>query len=87
MVGWGIYGLEEFFELLFIFILLVGYDKDFFIILLFFLLFWERFLLDLYGGYCDVVYIVVCLENEVLFEGVKIFFRDLSVVYEMCRFG
>ena len=63
--------------------LLVGYDKDFLTISPFSLPFWERLLLDPYGGHRDVAYIVVCPENEALLEGAKTFFRDLSAVYEV----
>lgn len=63
--------------------LLVGCDKDFLTISPFSLPFWERLLLDPYGGHRDVAYIVVCPENEALLEGAKTFFRDLSAVYEV----
>lgn len=63
--------------------LLVGYDKDFLTISPFSLPFWERLLLDPYGGHRDVAYIVVCPENEALLDGAKTFFRDLSAVYEV----
>lgn len=63
--------------------LLVGYDKEFLTISPFSLPFWERLLLEPYGGHRDVAYIVVCPENEALLEGAKTFFRDLSAVYEV----
>lgn len=87
MAGRGTYGSEESPEPLPIPTLLVGYDKDFLTISPFSLPFWERLLLDPYGGHRDVAYIVVCPENEALLEGAKTFFRDLSAVYEMCRLG
>lgn len=61
----------------------MGYDKDFLTISPFSLPFWERLLLDPYGGHRDVAYIVVCPENEALLDGAKTFFRDLSAVYEV----
>uniref|UniRef100_A0A8C0VH24 Mediator of RNA polymerase II transcription subunit 13 n=1 Tax=Cyanistes caeruleus TaxID=156563 RepID=A0A8C0VH24_CYACU len=87
MAGRGTYGSEESPEPLPIPTLLVGYDKDFLTISPFSLPFWERLLLDPYGGHRDVAYIVVCPENEALLDGAKTFFRDLSAVYEMCRLG
>lgn len=78
-----ILGSEESPEPLPIPTLLVGYDKDFLTISPFSLPFWERLLLDPYGGHRDVAYIVVCPENEALLEGAKTFFRDLSAVYEV----
>lgn len=65
--------------------LLVGYDKEFLTISPFSLPFWERLLLEPYGGHRDVAYIVVCPENEALLEGAKTFFRDLSAVYEVSK--
>lgn len=61
----------------------MGYDKEFLTISPFSLPFWERLLLEPYGGHRDVAYIVVCPENEALLEGAKTFFRDLSAVYEV----
>ena len=87
MAGRGTYGSEESPEPLPIPTLLVGYDKEFLTISPFSLPFWERLLLEPYGGHRDVAYIVVCPENEALLEGAKTFFRDLSAVYEMCRLG
>lgn len=80
-----IVGSEESPEPLPIPTLLVGYDKDFLTISPFSLPFWERLLLDPYGGHRDVAYIVVCPENEALLDGAKTFFRDLSAVYEVRR--
>ncbi|CAJ0935827.1 unnamed protein product [Ranitomeya imitator] len=67
--------------------LLVGYDKDYLTIAPFSLPFWERLLLEPYGGQRDVGYLVLCPENPALLDGAKAFFSDLSAVYEMCRLG
>lgn len=63
--------------------LLVGYDKDFLTIAPFSLPFWERLLLEPYGGQRDVGYLVLCPENPALLNGVKAFLSDLSAVYEV----
>ncbi|XP_072004219.1 mediator of RNA polymerase II transcription subunit 13-like [Engystomops pustulosus] len=87
MAGRGSYGSEESPEPLPIPNLLVGYDKDFLTIAPFALPFWERLLLEPYGGQRDVGYLVLCPENPALLDGAKAFFSDLSAVYEMCRLG
>lgn len=63
--------------------LLVGYDKDFLTIAPFSLPFWERLLLEPYGGQRDIGYLVLCPENPALLSGAKAFFSDLSAVYEV----
>lgn len=87
MAGRGSYGSEESPEPLPIPNLLVGYDKDFLTIAPFSLPFWERLLLEPYGGQRDVGYLVLCPENPALLDGAKAFLSDLSAVYEMCRLG
>ncbi|XP_063769367.1 mediator of RNA polymerase II transcription subunit 13-like isoform X2 [Pseudophryne corroboree] len=87
MAGRGSYGSEESPEPLPIPNLLVGYDKDFLTIAPFSLPFWERLLLEPYGGQRDVGYLVLCPENPALLDGAKAFFSDLSAVYEMLRLG
>ncbi|XP_075069949.1 mediator of RNA polymerase II transcription subunit 13-like isoform X2 [Mixophyes fleayi] len=87
MAGRGSYGSEESPEPLPIPNLLVGYDKDFLTIAPFSLPFWERLLLEPYGGQRDMGYLVLCPENPALLDGAKAFFSDLSAVYEMSRLG
>ncbi|XP_073486447.1 mediator of RNA polymerase II transcription subunit 13-like [Aquarana catesbeiana] len=87
MAGRGSYGSEESPEPLPVPNLLVGYDKDFLTIAPFSLPFWERLLLEPYGGQRDVGYLVLCPENPALLNGAKTFLSDLSAVYEMCRLG
>ncbi|KAM9329372.1 mediator of RNA polymerase II transcription subunit 13-like [Gastrophryne carolinensis] len=87
MAGRGSYGSEESPEPLPIPNLLVGYDKDFLTIAPFSLPFWERLLMEPFGGQRDVGYLVLCPESPALKDGAKAFFSDLSAVYEMCRLG
>ncbi|MGH0154281.1 UNVERIFIED_CONTAM: hypothetical protein FKN15_060300 [Acipenser sinensis] len=67
--------------------LLVGYDQDFLALSPLALPFWEKLLLEPYGGQRDTAFLVVCPDSEALISGAKSFFRDLSSVYEACRLG
>ncbi|MGH0114836.1 UNVERIFIED_CONTAM: hypothetical protein FKN15_058325 [Acipenser sinensis] len=87
MAGRGSYGSEESPEPLPIPTLLVGYDRDFLALSPLALPFWEKLLLEPYGGQRDTAFLVVCPDSEALISGAKSFFRDLSSVYEACRLG
>ncbi|KAG7481046.1 hypothetical protein MATL_G00062900 [Megalops atlanticus] len=87
MAGRGSYGSEESPEPLPIPTLLLGYDRDFLALSPLALPFWEKLLLEPYGGQRDVAFLVICPDNEALLAGARVFFRDLSAVYETCRLG
>ncbi|XP_015221754.2 mediator of RNA polymerase II transcription subunit 13-like isoform X1 [Lepisosteus oculatus] len=87
MAGRGSYGSEESPEPLPIPTLLLGYDRDFLALSPLALPFWEKLLLEPYGGQRDVAFLVVCPDSEALTAGARGFFRELSAVYETCRLG
>uniref|UniRef100_A0AAR2K264 Mediator of RNA polymerase II transcription subunit 13 n=1 Tax=Pygocentrus nattereri TaxID=42514 RepID=A0AAR2K264_PYGNA len=87
MAGRGSYGSEESPEPLPIPTLLVGYDRDFLALSPLALPFWEKLLLEPYGGQRDVAYLVLCPDNDPILNGAKAFFQELSAVYESCRLG
>ncbi|KAG9354454.1 hypothetical protein JZ751_001164 [Albula glossodonta] len=87
MAGRGSYGSEESPEPLPIPTLLLGYDRDFLALSPLALPFWEKLLLEPYGGQRDVAFLVICPDNEALLTGARVFFRELSAVYETCRLG
>lgn len=87
MAGRGSYGSEESPEPLPIPTLLVGYDKDFLALSPLALPFWEKLLLEPYGGQRDVAFLVLCPDNDILLAGARTFFQELSAVYETCRLG
>ncbi|KAJ8414096.1 hypothetical protein AAFF_G00066940 [Aldrovandia affinis] len=87
MAGRGSYGSEESPEPLPIPTLLLGYDRDFLALSPLALPFWEKLLLEPYGGQRDVAFLVICPDNEALLAGARVFYRELSVVYETCRLG
>ncbi|XP_064152375.1 mediator of RNA polymerase II transcription subunit 13-like isoform X1 [Anguilla rostrata] len=87
MAGRGSYGSEESPEPLPIPTLLLGYDRDFLALSPLALPFWEKLLLEPYGGQRDVAFLVICPDNEALLAGARVFFRELSAVYETCRLG
>uniref|UniRef100_A0A8C7UM93 Mediator of RNA polymerase II transcription subunit 13 n=1 Tax=Oncorhynchus mykiss TaxID=8022 RepID=A0A8C7UM93_ONCMY len=91
MAGRGSYGSEESPEPLPIPTLLLGYydnyDRNFLALSPLALPFWEKLLLEPYGGQRDVAFLVLCPNSETLLAGAQAFFQELSAVYETCRLG
>ncbi|XP_068190986.1 mediator of RNA polymerase II transcription subunit 13-like isoform X3 [Antennarius striatus] len=89
MAGRGSYGSEESPEPLPIPTVLLGYDRDrdFLALSPLALPFWEKLLLEPYGGQRDVAYLVVCPNSPSLLAAAQAFFQELSAVYETCRLG
>uniref|UniRef100_A0A8C2A6M6 Mediator of RNA polymerase II transcription subunit 13 n=1 Tax=Cyprinus carpio TaxID=7962 RepID=A0A8C2A6M6_CYPCA len=87
MAGRGSYGSEESPEPLPIPSVLLGYDRDFLSLSPLALPFWEKFLLEPYGGQRDVAFLVLCPNYDALLSSAKAFFQELSAVYETCRLG
>ncbi|XP_041825899.1 mediator of RNA polymerase II transcription subunit 13-like isoform X2 [Melanotaenia boesemani] len=89
MAGRGSYGSEESPEPLPIPTVLLGYDRerDFLALSPLALPFWEKLLLEPYGGQRDVAYVVVCPNSPSLLAAARAFFLELSAVYETCRLG
>ncbi|KAJ3605431.1 hypothetical protein NHX12_027478, partial [Muraenolepis orangiensis] len=89
MAGRGSYGSEESPEPLPIPPLLLGYDRerDFLALSPLALPFWEKLLLEPYGGQRDVAYLVLCPDSPLMLAGARAFFQELSSVYETCRLG
>ncbi|XP_028318308.1 mediator of RNA polymerase II transcription subunit 13-like isoform X1 [Gouania willdenowi] len=89
MAGRGSYGSEESPEPLPIPTVLLGYDRerDFLALSPLALPFWEKLLLEPYGGQRDVAYVVVCPNSPSLLDAARAFFRELNAVYETCRLG
>ncbi|XP_034047334.1 mediator of RNA polymerase II transcription subunit 13-like isoform X2 [Thalassophryne amazonica] len=89
MAGRGSYGSEESPEPLPIPTVLLGYDRerDFLALSPLALPFWEKLLLEPYGGQRDATYLVLCPNSPSLLAAARTFFQDLSAVYETCRLG
>lgn len=79
----GPLGSEESPEPLPIPTLLLGYDRDFLALSPLALPFWEKLLLEPYGGQRDVAFLVLCPDNDILLAGARTFFQELSAVYEV----
>lgn len=64
---------------------LLGYDRerDFLALSPLALPFWEKLLLEPYGGQRDVAYMVVCPNSPSLLSAARSFFLELSAVYEV----
>lgn len=64
---------------------LLGYDRerDFLALSPLALPFWEKLLLEPYGGQRDVAYLVLCPNSPSLLAAAQAFFQELSAVYEV----
>lgn len=67
--------------------LVVGHDKEWLCISPYALQFWDKLLLEPYSYSRDIAYIILTPDNEFITSKVKIFFKELSTTYEMCRLG
>ncbi|XP_065211027.1 mediator of RNA polymerase II transcription subunit 13 isoform X3 [Planococcus citri] len=65
----------------------VGHDKDWLSVSPYTLHYWEKLLLEPYSYSRDVAYIVVAPDNDFVLQKTKIFFKELSSCYEICRLG
>ncbi len=65
--------------------MLLGYDRerDFLALSPLALPFWEKLLLEPYGGQRDVAYLVLCPNSPALLAAARTFFQELSAVYEV----
>ena len=61
----------------------VGYDHDWLAISPHALRFWEKLFLEPYSEQKDIAYLVVCPDDEQVTDNAKIFFRELSFMYEV----
>ncbi|EFX71474.1 hypothetical protein DAPPUDRAFT_60138 [Daphnia pulex] len=66
---------------------MAGYDRDWVAIGPLAIPHWDRLLLEPYSRQRDVAYIVLAPEMDYVLSRTKIFFKELSATYEMCRFG
>lgn len=67
--------------------LLVGNDSDWLSVSPYSLRYWEKQFMEPYGKQRDIAYVVLAPDNNYIIDYVKIFFKELSNVYELCRFG
>ncbi|EDW79310.2 uncharacterized protein Dwil_GK13446 [Drosophila willistoni] len=65
----------------------VGYEKDWISVAPHSIHYWDKFLLEPYSYARDVVYLVVCPDNEHVASCTRSYFRELSSTYEMCKLG
>ena len=66
---------------------MAGFDRDWVAIAPLAIPHWDRLLLEPYSRPRDVAYIVLAPDVDYVLQRTKLFFRELSSVYEMCRFG
>ncbi|XP_014678216.1 PREDICTED: mediator of RNA polymerase II transcription subunit 13-like [Priapulus caudatus] len=67
--------------------LLVGHDKDWMSLSPYAVSYWDKLLLEPYSSSRDVAYVVVAPDNEHVLSSVRVFFKELSSTYDVCRLG
>jgi len=67
--------------------LLVAHDRDWIALSPFALKWWKECSLEPYSFTRDIGYIVLCPDTDVIMEGAKTFFKDLSAVYQLLKLG
>jgi hypothetical protein len=64
--------------------LVVGREKDWVSLAPYALHLWEKLLIEPFSYSRDVAYVVVAPDNEFILQKVRIFFKELSSMYEVC---
>lgn len=66
---------------------IVGHEKDWLSVAPYAIHYWDKLLLEPYSYSRDVVYCVVAPDNDDVIKMVKMYFKELSTTYEMCKLG
>lgn len=67
--------------------LIVGHEKDWLSVAPYAIHYWDKLLLEPYSYSKDIAYVVVCPDNDDVVTSSKMYFKELSTTYEMCRLG
>lgn len=67
--------------------LIVGHEKDWLSVAPYAIHYWDKLLLEPYSYSKDIAFMVVCPDNEDVLANSKMYFKELSTTYEMCRLG
>ena len=62
---------------------MVGYDNDWLVVSPHALRYWEKLFLEPYSDQRDVVYLAIIPDEDRVVEDARIFFRELSSVFEV----
>ncbi|XP_063699092.1 mediator of RNA polymerase II transcription subunit 13 isoform X2 [Culicoides brevitarsis] len=65
----------------------VGHEKDWLSVAPYAIQHWDKLLLEPYSYPRDIAYVVLCPDNDYIVNRVKMYFKELSTTYEMCRLG
>lgn len=65
----------------------VGHEKDWLSVAPYAIQHWDKLLLEPYSYPRDIAYLVLCPDNDYIVNRVKMYFKELSTTYEMCRLG
>lgn len=67
--------------------ILVGHEKEWLTVAPYALQYWDKLLLEPYSYSRDMAYVVLAPDNDYIVSKVKMYFKELSTTYEMCRLG
>ena len=67
--------------------LLTGFEKEWVSLSPYAIPHWDKLLLEPYSQPRNIAYVIVAPENDHLLNSIKLFFKELSTMYELCRFG
>lgn len=65
----------------------VGHEKDWLSVAPYAIQHWDKLLLEPYSYPRDIAYVVLCPDNDYIVNRVRMYFKELSTTYEMCRLG
>uniref|UniRef100_A0A336LMU5 Mediator of RNA polymerase II transcription subunit 13 n=1 Tax=Culicoides sonorensis TaxID=179676 RepID=A0A336LMU5_CULSO len=65
----------------------VGHEKDWLSVAPYAIQHWDKLLLEPYSYPRDIAYVVLCPDNDFIVNRIKMYFKELSTTYEMCRLG
>jgi mediator of RNA polymerase II transcription subunit 13 len=66
---------------------IVGHEKDLLCLAPYAIQYWDKLLLEPYAYPRDIAYIIVAPDNDYVVSRLKIYFKELSTTYEMCKLG
>lgn len=66
---------------------IVGHEKEWLSVAPYAIQHWDKLLLEPYSYARDIAYVVLCPDDDYIVSKVKMYFKELSTTYEMCKLG
>lgn len=67
--------------------IIVGHEKEWLSVAPYAIQHWDKLLLEPYSYSRDIAYVVLTPDNDYIVSRVKMYFKELSTTYEMCKLG